>query len=180
MVTPRLSADVGRTSACRRRGSTIGLRFHEMSRLPEGKGRVGLIPLGLGLILAGIGVLDPRDHAFPSGRPPVFAASPAFIFAGAAMLINGMTTPYRTGLLAINGSFLICSRGRPAGNRLVGRCAVATPPGNRGVPGFRGAGNSIRRARTPACMARAVRPLNNRMKRPASRRRAPRRGVAGV
>jgi len=78
-----------------------------MARPAEASGTIGLIPVLIGGALLGIAGLDPRDDAFPAGRAPVAAAGLAFFFAGVAVLINGLGTPYRTALLRINAVLLL-------------------------------------------------------------------------
>jgi len=67
----------------------------------------GLLAFVPGVALVCIGFFDPRDSAFSSGRAPVVAAGLVFAFAGAAIFINGLSTPYRDALLALNGAFLL-------------------------------------------------------------------------
>ena len=66
-----------------------------------------LLALVPGIVLVCIGLFDPRESAFSSGRAPVVAAGLVFAFVGAAFLINGLKTPYREALLALNTSFLL-------------------------------------------------------------------------
>jgi len=80
-----------------------------MARPAEASGLIGLLPVLAGGALLGIAGLDPRGDAFPAGRAPVAAAGLAFFFAGVAVLINGLGTPYRTALLRINAVLLLGS-----------------------------------------------------------------------
>ena len=78
-----------------------------MSQPQEGKGLVGLVPLAVGLALFGIAAFRPGEAAFPSGRLAVVAAGATFFFAGTAILINGLETPYKNVLLTINSTLLL-------------------------------------------------------------------------
>lgn len=82
-----------------------------MSRPSEGKGWVGLIPLGLGLLLLAVARFDSREDAFPSGRGPVYAAALAFILVGLMVLINSINSRYKKLALTINGTLLLAAMG---------------------------------------------------------------------
>lgn len=64
----------------------------------------------IGVALALIGLLDPRDDAFPAGRAPVYAAGGAFFFSGLAMLTQNIREErLKTGLQGLIGTtILIC------------------------------------------------------------------------
>jgi hypothetical protein len=72
---------------------------------------VGLLPVLAGGALLGIAGFDSREDAFRAGRVPVAAAGVAFLLAGAAIVINGIDTPYRKALLRINAAFLLSAFG---------------------------------------------------------------------
>ena len=50
----------------------------------------GGVALLIGVMILLIGMLDPREDAFPSGRVPVFLAGVAFSAAGASILLGGL------------------------------------------------------------------------------------------
>lgn len=50
----------------------------------------GTVALLMGLMIFLVGIFDPREDAFPSGRVPVFLAGLAFSAAGASILLEAL------------------------------------------------------------------------------------------
>jgi hypothetical protein len=63
--------------------------------------------LTAGVALSLIAIFDPREHAFPAGRGPVFGAALVFGLAGVALGVKEIESRYRPALQTLLGTLLL-------------------------------------------------------------------------